>query len=61
LLSSADVSFLRMVLPGQKLTVISKKIYFRWDKLKCRVEMQDATGELIAKGFFSGMIKKVSK
>jgi 3-hydroxyacyl-[acyl-carrier-protein] dehydratase len=61
LLTSADVSFLRMVLPGQKLTVISKKIYFRWDKLKCRVEMQDATGELIAKGFFSGMIKKVSK
>ena len=61
LLTSADVSFLRLVPPGQKLTVISKKIYFRWDKLKCQVEMQDATGDPVAKGLFSGMIKKLSK
>jgi 3-hydroxyacyl-[acyl-carrier-protein] dehydratase len=58
LLTSADVSFLKMVLPGQKVTVISSKIYFRFDKLKCKVVMQDAEGEEIAKGIFAGMIKK---
>ena len=58
LLTSADVSFLKMVLPGQKVTVISNKVYFRFDKLKCKVVMQDAEGEEIAKGIFAGMIKK---
>jgi 3-hydroxyacyl-[acyl-carrier-protein] dehydratase len=58
LLTSADVSFLKMVLPGQKVTVISSKVYFRFDKLKCKVVMQDAEGEEIAKGIFAGMIKK---
>jgi len=61
LLTSADVSFLKMVLPGQKVTVISSKVYFRFDKLKCKVVMQDAEGEEIAKGMFAGMIKKLSK
>jgi 3-hydroxyacyl-[acyl-carrier-protein] dehydratase len=58
LLTSADVSFLKMVLPGQKVTVISSKVYFRFDKLKCKVVMQDAEGEIIAKAVFSGMIKR---
>lgn len=58
LLTSADVSFLKMVLPGQKVTVISNKVYFRFDKLKCKVVMQDAEGEEIAKGIFSGIIRK---
>jgi 3-hydroxyacyl-[acyl-carrier-protein] dehydratase len=61
LLTSADVSFLKMVLPGQKVTVISNKVYFRFDKLKCKVVMQDAGGEEIAKGIFSGMIRKLTK
>jgi 3-hydroxyacyl-[acyl-carrier-protein] dehydratase len=61
LLTSADVSFLKMVLPGQKVTVISSKVYFRFDKLKCKIVMQDAEGEEIAKGVFAGMIRKLSK
>jgi 3-hydroxyacyl-[acyl-carrier-protein] dehydratase len=60
-LTSTDVSFLKMVLPGEKVTVISNKVYFRFDKLKCKVEMQDAAGEPIAKGMFSGMIRKLNK
>lgn len=59
LLTSTDVSFFKMVLPGQKVTVISKKKYFRFGKLKCYVEMLDGTGELVAKGTFSGIIKHV--
>jgi 3-hydroxyacyl-[acyl-carrier-protein] dehydratase len=59
LLTSTDVSFYKMVLPGQKVTVVSKKQYFRFGKLKCYVEMLDINGELIAKGMFSGIIKKI--
>lgn len=59
LLTSTEVSFYKMVLPGEKVTVISKKQYFRFGKLKCYVEMLDSAGELVAKGFFAGIIKKV--
>lgn len=61
LLSSANVEFFKMALPGQKLTVTSKKEYFRFDKLKCQVEMQDATGERVARGVFAGFIKRIEK
>jgi 3-hydroxyacyl-[acyl-carrier-protein] dehydratase len=59
LLSSVTVEFHKMALPGQRLTVTSKKDYFRFDKLKCHVEMHDDSGGLIAKGIFSGFIKKI--
>jgi len=59
LLSSANVEFYKMALPGQRLTVTSKKEYFRFDKLKCLVEMHDAAGTRVAKGVFSGFIKRV--
>src|SRR5580692_318021 len=47
LLTSSDVSFLKMVLPGQKVTVISNKVYYRFSKLKCKVFMEDEAGEAI--------------
>ena len=59
LLSSSEVSFYKMVLPGEKVTVISRKQYFRFNKLKCAVEMHNASGELVAKGVFSGFIKQI--
>ena len=59
LLTSTDVSFHKMVLPGQKVTVVSKKQYFRFGKLKCYIEMTDGTGEIVAKGTFSGIIKEI--
>lgn len=58
LLTSTDVSFCKMVLPGEKVTVISKKQYFRFGKLKCYIEMHTTSGEIIAKGMFSGLIKQ---
>lgn len=58
LLTSADVSFYKMVLPGEKVTVISRKQYFRFSKLKCSVQMHNASEELVAKGIFSGIIKQ---
>ncbi len=60
LLSSVNVDFHKMALPGHRLTVTSKKDYFRFGKLKCHVEMHDDAGQLIAKGTFSGCIKKTA-
>ena len=59
LLTSHEVSFFKMVLPGQKVTVVSKKEYFRFGKLKCYIEMYDAANELVARGTFAGIIKKI--
>ncbi len=58
LLTAIEVSFFKMVLPGEKVTVISKKQYFRFNKLKCSVQMLDSSKELVAKGIFSGFIKQ---
>ncbi|HYM93606.1 MAG TPA: hydroxymyristoyl-ACP dehydratase [Chitinophagaceae bacterium] len=56
LLTATDVSFFKMVFPGEKVIVTSKKKYFRFGKLKCLAEMHNSTGELVAKGIFSGII-----
>ncbi len=56
LLTSSQVSFYKMVLPGEKVNVISKKNYFRSGKLKCSVEMFNETNELVAVGIFSGIM-----
>jgi 3-hydroxyacyl-[acyl-carrier-protein] dehydratase len=61
LLTATDVSFFKMVLPGEKVTVISKKQYFRFGKLKCSIEMHNDEGKLVAKGIFSGVIKNAVK
>src|ERR1700753_2810290 len=59
LFTSTEISFHKMVLPGEKVTVISKKQYFRFGKLKCYVEMFDSSNDVIAKGMFSGIVKRV--
>src|SRR6478735_7409916 len=59
LLTSSEVSFYKMVLPGEKVTVISKKEYFRFNKLKCYIEMLNESGELVANGKFSGVMKQL--
>lgn len=61
LLTSTEVSFFKMALPGEKVSVISRKQYFRFNKLKCAVEMYNASQELVAKGIFSGFIKQIEK
>ena len=59
LFSSANVDFLKPAYPGDTLRVSSKKVYFRFGKLKCLVECQNlTTGEAVCKGEFSGMIIK---
>ncbi|MEK6153763.1 hydroxymyristoyl-ACP dehydratase [Flavobacteriaceae bacterium 3-367] len=56
-MSSADMEFYLPVYPGERVWVSSKKIYFRFHKLKCEVKMHNDRGELVCKGTIAGMIK----
>ena len=57
-LSSAEVEFLLSVFPGEKVTVVSRKKYFRFNKLKCEVEMQNGQGKIVCRGVIAGLITK---
>lgn len=55
-LSSSEVEFLKPVFPGETVNVQSKKEYFRFNKLKCRVEMLNSKNEVVCRGVIAGMI-----
>ena len=38
-LTSNNIDFYLPVLPGEKVIVVSEKIYFRFNKLKCKVKL----------------------
>ncbi|MFT7351979.1 MAG: 3-hydroxyacyl-[acyl-carrier-protein] dehydratase [Flavobacterium sp.] len=54
--TSSDVHFLKPVFPKEKVTVVSKKIYFRFGKLKCEIKLYNQKQEEICKGILSGML-----
>lgn len=54
--TSNNVEFHHPVFPGEKVTVISEKEYFRFNKLKCKVSMYNESGERVCKGVISGML-----
>lgn len=56
--SSMQLDFLSFAKPGDLLIVESKKIYFRFGKLKCQVSCKNENGTIIAKGELAGMIIK---
>ncbi|WP_313113462.1 3-hydroxyacyl-ACP dehydratase FabZ family protein [Aequorivita sediminis] len=56
--SSSQVDFFIPVFPGEKVKVVSEKVYFRFNKLKCKIRMFNEKGELVANGELSGMVKK---
>lgn len=55
-LSSTEIDFYLPVFPGEKVTVLSEKKYFRFNKLKCEVKMLNVNDEIVAKGTICGMI-----
>ena len=57
-LNSTEIDFYHPVFPDEKVNVVSEKVYFRFQKLKCKVKMLNANGEIVAKGIISGMILK---
>lgn len=56
MLTSTAVDFMKPVFPGEQVKVTAEKIYFRFKKLHCKVEMQNAVGEVVCKGTLSGMV-----
>ena len=56
-LTSTAIEFLKPVFPGEKVTVISEKIYFRFNKLKCKVKMLNEKSEIVCEGVIAGIIK----
>ncbi len=55
-LSSTEIEFLKPVFPNEKVTVISEKIYFRFNKLKCKVFMKNQKDDIVCEGIISGFI-----
>ncbi len=55
-LTSTEINFLKPSFPGDKLTVKSKKVYFRFEKLKCDVSLFNESGDVLARGSISGML-----
>ena len=56
-LTSQQVDFFLPVLPGEKVKVVSEKVYFRFNKLKCNVQLFNEKEELVCRGTQSGMLK----
>ncbi len=55
-LTSTDIEFMTPVLPDEKVTVVSEKVYFRFNKLKCLVKMFNTENKLVCEGSIAGMI-----
>ena len=51
-----SIDFYKPVYPNELVKVISEIIYFRFNKLKCKVRMVNENGEVVALGEISGMI-----
>ena len=56
-LTSTEVDFFKPVFPEEKVTVKSEKEYFRFNKLKCKVEMFNEKGDLVCRGKIAGMMQ----
>ncbi|MBD2755587.1 3-hydroxyacyl-ACP dehydratase FabZ family protein [Spirosoma validum] len=55
-MTSTQIDFYLPVFPGETVTVRSTKVYFRFHKLKCNVEMLNSQGALVCRGTISGMM-----
>lgn len=58
--TSNQVDFFLPVRPKERVKVVSEKIYFRFNKLKCKVQLFNDKKELVCRGAISGMIKPIS-
>ncbi|WP_432712520.1 3-hydroxyacyl-ACP dehydratase FabZ family protein [Pedobacter sp.] len=58
MLTSTAIDFMKPVFPGEQVKVTAEKVYFRFKKLHCNVQMQNAAGEVVCKGTISGMVTK---
>lgn len=55
-LTSSQIDFFFPVFPKEKVKVVSEKIYFRFNKLKCKVQLFNENEQLVCRGTISGMV-----
>ncbi|MBE9600144.1 3-hydroxyacyl-ACP dehydratase FabZ family protein [Pedobacter sp. MC2016-24] len=56
MLTSTAIDFMKPVFPGEKVTVVAEKVYFRFKKLNCNVQMLNEAGDVVCKGTIAGMV-----
>jgi 3-hydroxyacyl-[acyl-carrier-protein] dehydratase len=56
MLTSTAIDFMKPVFPGEKVTVVAEKVYFRFKKLNCNVQMINEAGDVVCRGNISGMV-----
>jgi len=56
MLTATAIDFMKPVFPGEKVSVTAEKVYFRFKKLHCNVQMSNEAGEVVCKGTISGMV-----
>jgi len=55
-LTDSQMEYLLPVFPEETVLVKSEKVYFRFNKLKCKVKMFNQNNELVCRGTISGML-----
>ncbi len=58
-MSGCDMEFYLPVMPGEQVIVLSELVYYRFHKLKCRVQMHNKNNEMVCKGVLAGMLKNI--
>ena len=56
-MTESEMEFLKPVYPGERVRVRGEKIYFRFQKLKAKVFLYTANGDLACRGQIAGIIK----
>jgi 3-hydroxyacyl-[acyl-carrier-protein] dehydratase len=59
-LTSNHIDFFLPVFPKERVMVVSEKVYFRFNKLKCNVQLFNEKYELVCRGTISGMLKPIN-
>jgi 3-hydroxyacyl-[acyl-carrier-protein] dehydratase len=54
-MTSSEIDFFLPVYPGEEVQVTSRKEYFRFNKLKCAVELRNEKNQLVCRGNIAGM------
>lgn len=55
-MSSNQVDYFLPVWPGSRLLIEAEKMYYRFGKLKCKVEMLNDDRQLVCRGEIAGML-----
>jgi 3-hydroxyacyl-[acyl-carrier-protein] dehydratase len=60
-LTSTDMTFKRVVLPGDQIVVEAEKVFFKLNKLKTKVTIKTPADDVISTGMISGFVINVAE